>query len=85
MFRYSIVLEKYKLFVSGLFFFCIKEELEEICKVYGIVKDIRLVINRVGKLKVSVRVDSGKFLRFGRIFCICLEMVWFESAFLFVC
>lgn len=57
VFRYSIFLEKYKLFILGLFFFCIKEELEEICKVYGIVKDFRLVINWVGKLKGLVYVE----------------------------
>lgn len=54
MFRYSTALEKHKLFVSGLPFSCTKEELEEICKAHGTVKDIRLVTNRAGKPKVSV-------------------------------
>jgi RNA recognition motif-containing protein len=40
--------------VSGLPFSCTKEELEEICKAHGTVKDIRLVTNRAGKPKVGV-------------------------------
>lgn len=66
MFRYSTALEKHKLFVSGLPFSCTKEELEEICKAHGTVKDIRLVTNRAGKPKVSVYTDSVSFLRLGQ-------------------
>lgn len=56
MFRYSTALEKHKLFISGLPFSCTKEELEDLCKEHGTVKDIRLVTNRAGKPKVSVRL-----------------------------
>ncbi|XP_041266303.1 squamous cell carcinoma antigen recognized by T-cells 3 isoform X3 [Onychostruthus taczanowskii] len=51
VFRYSTTLEKHKLFISGLPFSCTKEELEEVCKAHGNVKDIRLVTNRAGKPK----------------------------------
>lgn len=54
MFRYSTTLEKHKLFISGLPFSCTKEELEDICKAHGNVKDIRLVTNRAGKPKVGI-------------------------------
>lgn len=54
MFRYSTTLEKHKLFISGLPFSCTKEELEEVCKAHGNVKDIRLVTNRAGKPKVGI-------------------------------
>lgn len=53
VFRYSTTLEKHKLFISGLPFSCTKEELEDICKAHGTVKDLRLVTNRAGKPKVS--------------------------------
>lgn len=52
VFRYSTALEKHKLFISGLPFSCTKEELEDICRVHGSVKDLRLVTNRAGKPKV---------------------------------
>ncbi|GCC23990.1 hypothetical protein chiPu_0002388 [Chiloscyllium punctatum] len=51
VFRYSTSLEKHKVFISGLPFSCTKEELEEICKEHGNLKDIRLVTNRSGKPK----------------------------------
>lgn len=54
VFRYSTTLEKHKLFISGLPFSCTKEELEEVCKAHGNVKDIRLVTNRAGKPKVQM-------------------------------
>ncbi|XP_055970433.1 squamous cell carcinoma antigen recognized by T-cells 3 isoform X2 [Sorex fumeus] len=57
VFRYSTALEKHKLFVSGLPFSCTKEELEEICKEHGTVKDIRLVTNRAGKPKGLAYVE----------------------------
>lgn len=53
VFRYSTTLEKHKLFISGLPFSCTKEELEDVCKAHGNVKDIRLVTNRAGKPKVG--------------------------------
>lgn len=72
MFRYSTALEKHKLFVSGLPFSCTKEELEEICKAHGTVKDIRLVTNRAGKPKVSVCVRCVSLPRLGPAsFSIC--------------
>uniref|UniRef100_K7F3P6 Spliceosome associated factor 3, U4/U6 recycling protein n=1 Tax=Pelodiscus sinensis TaxID=13735 RepID=K7F3P6_PELSI len=57
MFRYSTALEKHKLFISGLPFSCTKEELEEVCKAHGNVKDIRLVTNRAGKPKGLAYVE----------------------------
>uniref|UniRef100_A0A8C5UGC8 Spliceosome associated factor 3, U4/U6 recycling protein n=1 Tax=Malurus cyaneus samueli TaxID=2593467 RepID=A0A8C5UGC8_9PASS len=57
VFRYSTTLEKHKLFISGLPFSCTKEELEEICKAHGNVKDIRLVTNRAGKPKGLAYVE----------------------------
>uniref|UniRef100_A0A2K6EW48 Spliceosome associated factor 3, U4/U6 recycling protein n=1 Tax=Propithecus coquereli TaxID=379532 RepID=A0A2K6EW48_PROCO len=57
VFRYSTALEKHKLFVSGLPFSCTKEELEEICKAHGTVKDLRLVTNRAGKPKGLAYVE----------------------------
>uniref|UniRef100_A0A8D1YA57 RRM domain-containing protein n=1 Tax=Sus scrofa TaxID=9823 RepID=A0A8D1YA57_PIG len=57
VFRYSTALEKHKLFISGLPFSCTREELEEICKAHGTVKDIRLVTNRAGKPKGLAYVE----------------------------
>ncbi|XP_077016231.1 spliceosome associated factor 3, U4/U6 recycling protein isoform X1 [Tamandua tetradactyla] len=57
VFRYSTALEKHKLFISGLPFSCTKEELEEICKAHGTVKDLRLVTNRAGKPKGLAYVE----------------------------
>ncbi|XP_044529902.1 squamous cell carcinoma antigen recognized by T-cells 3 [Gracilinanus agilis] len=57
VFRYSTALEKHKLFISGLPFSCTKEELEDICKVHGNVKDLRLVTNRAGKPKGLAYVE----------------------------
>ncbi|NXL91801.1 SART3 protein, partial [Alectura lathami] len=57
VFRYSTTLEKHKLFISGLPFSCTKEELEDICKAHGNVKDIRLVTNRAGKPKGLAYVE----------------------------
>nr|KAF6467624.1 spliceosome associated factor 3, U4/U6 recycling protein [Rousettus aegyptiacus] len=57
VFRYSTALEKHKLFISGLPFSCTKEELEEICKAHGTVRDIRLVTNRAGKPKGLAYVE----------------------------
>uniref|UniRef100_A0A2K6UPY7 Spliceosome associated factor 3, U4/U6 recycling protein n=1 Tax=Saimiri boliviensis boliviensis TaxID=39432 RepID=A0A2K6UPY7_SAIBB len=57
VFRYSTSLEKHKLFISGLPFSCTKEELEEICKAHGNVKDLRLVTNRAGKPKGLAYVE----------------------------
>ncbi|VTJ74104.1 Hypothetical predicted protein [Marmota monax] len=59
VFRYSTALEKHKLFISGLPFSCTKEELEDICKAHGTVKDLRLVTNRAGKPKVCVGADGA--------------------------
>ncbi|XP_010135250.1 PREDICTED: squamous cell carcinoma antigen recognized by T-cells 3, partial [Buceros rhinoceros silvestris] len=57
VFRYSTTLEKHKLFISGLPFSCTKEELEDVCKAHGNVKDIRLVTNRAGKPKGLAYVE----------------------------
>ncbi|XP_061866396.1 squamous cell carcinoma antigen recognized by T-cells 3 isoform X2 [Colius striatus] len=57
VFRYSTTLEKHKLFISGLPFSCTKEELEDLCKAHGKVKDIRLVTNRAGKPKGLAYVE----------------------------
>ncbi|XP_038618617.1 squamous cell carcinoma antigen recognized by T-cells 3 [Tachyglossus aculeatus] len=57
VFRYSTALEKHKLFISGLPFSCTKEELEEICRAHGTIKDLRLVTNRAGKPKGLAYVE----------------------------
>ncbi|XP_067911174.1 squamous cell carcinoma antigen recognized by T-cells 3 [Heterodontus francisci] len=57
VFRYSTSLEKHKVFISGLPFSCTKEELEEICKEHGNLKEIRLVTNRSGKPKGLAYVE----------------------------
>ncbi|XP_061458306.1 squamous cell carcinoma antigen recognized by T-cells 3 [Rhineura floridana] len=57
VFKYSTALEKHKLFISGLPFSCTKEELDEMCKAHGNVKDIRLVTNRAGKPKGLAYVE----------------------------
>ncbi|XP_072456311.1 squamous cell carcinoma antigen recognized by T-cells 3 [Notamacropus eugenii] len=57
VFRYSTALEKHKLFISGLPFSCTKEELEDICRAHGSVKDLRLVTNRAGKPKGLAYVE----------------------------
>ncbi|XP_051017649.1 squamous cell carcinoma antigen recognized by T-cells 3 isoform X2 [Acomys russatus] len=57
VFRYSTTLEKHKLFISGLPFSCTRDELEDICKAHGTVKDLRLVTNRAGKPKGLAYVE----------------------------
>ncbi|XP_018416410.1 PREDICTED: squamous cell carcinoma antigen recognized by T-cells 3 isoform X2 [Nanorana parkeri] len=57
VFRYSTSLEKHKLFVSGLPFACTKEEVEEIFKEHGTIKELRLVTNRSGKPKGLAYVE----------------------------
>ncbi|XP_053324946.1 squamous cell carcinoma antigen recognized by T-cells 3 [Spea bombifrons] len=57
VFRYSKSLEKHKLFVSGLPFSTTKEELEDIFKEHGSVKEIRIVTNRSGKAKGLAYVE----------------------------
>lgn len=57
VFKYSTALEKHKLFVSGLPYSCTKEEVEELFKPHGCVKDIRLVTNRAGKPKGLAYVE----------------------------
>ncbi|KAJ8286062.1 hypothetical protein GJAV_G00034140 [Gymnothorax javanicus] len=57
VFKYSTSLEKHKIFISGLPYSCTKEQLEELCKLHGTVKDIRLVTNRSGKPKGLAYVE----------------------------
>ncbi|KAH0625642.1 hypothetical protein JD844_015234 [Phrynosoma platyrhinos] len=57
VFRYSTALEKHKLFIAGLPFSYTKEELEELCKSHGNVKDVRLVTNRAGRSKGMAYVE----------------------------
>lgn len=57
VFKYSTALEKHKLFVSGLPFSCTKEELEEVFKNHGTIKQMRLVTNRSGKPKGLAYVE----------------------------
>ncbi|XP_026541321.1 squamous cell carcinoma antigen recognized by T-cells 3 [Notechis scutatus] len=57
VFKYSTNLELHKLFISGLPFSCTKEDLEELCKGHGNVKDVRLVTNRAGKPKGLAYVE----------------------------
>lgn len=78
VFRYSTTLEKHKLFISGLPFSCTKEELEDICKAHGTVKDLRLVTNRAGKPKVSgAQADFGSPLRSGPV-----RFFWYTFGFI---
>nr|XP_020009264.1 squamous cell carcinoma antigen recognized by T-cells 3-like [Castor canadensis] len=57
VFRYSTALERHKLFISGLPFSCTEEELQDICKAHGTVKDLRLVTTRAGKPKGLAYVE----------------------------
>uniref|UniRef100_A0A8C8H192 RRM domain-containing protein n=1 Tax=Oncorhynchus tshawytscha TaxID=74940 RepID=A0A8C8H192_ONCTS len=57
VFKYNTNLEKHKIFISGLPFSCTKEQLEELCKDQGTIKDIRLVTNRSGKPKGLAYVE----------------------------
>uniref|UniRef100_A0A4W5NDR2 Spliceosome associated factor 3, U4/U6 recycling protein n=1 Tax=Hucho hucho TaxID=62062 RepID=A0A4W5NDR2_9TELE len=59
VFKYNTNLEKHKIFISGLPFSCTKEQLEELCKDHGTIKDIRLVTNRSGKPKGLAYVEFG--------------------------
>ncbi|XP_054466241.1 squamous cell carcinoma antigen recognized by T-cells 3 [Anoplopoma fimbria] len=57
VFKYNTNLEKQKIFISGLPFSCNKEQLEEICKSHGTIKEIRLVTYRSGKPKGLAYVE----------------------------
>ncbi|KAM4808536.1 squamous cell carcinoma antigen recognized by T-cells 3 isoform 2-T2 [Rhinophrynus dorsalis] len=57
VFKYSTALEKHKLFVSGLPYSLTKEELEELFKEHGSIKEIRMVTNRSGKPKGLAYVE----------------------------
>ncbi|KAK5871462.1 hypothetical protein PBY51_004344 [Eleginops maclovinus] len=57
IFKYNTTMERQKIFISGLPFSCTKEQLEEICKSHGTVKDIRLVTYRSGKPKGLAYVE----------------------------
>ncbi|EFN81702.1 squamous cell carcinoma antigen recognized by T-cells 3 [Harpegnathos saltator] len=56
-FKYSSTLEKNKLFVKGLPITTTKEELEEIFKIYGALKEVRLVTYRNGHSKGLAYVE----------------------------
>ncbi|XP_020498921.2 squamous cell carcinoma antigen recognized by T-cells 3 [Labrus bergylta] len=57
VFKYNITLEKQKIFISGLPFSCTKEQLEEVCKSHGVIKEVRLVTYRSGKPKGLAYVE----------------------------
>ncbi|KAM6943823.1 squamous cell carcinoma antigen recognized by T-cells 3 [Lycodopsis pacificus] len=57
VFKYQTAMEKQKIFISGLPFSCNKEQLEELCKSHGTIKDIRLVTYRSGKPKGLAYVE----------------------------
>ncbi|XP_037536347.1 squamous cell carcinoma antigen recognized by T-cells 3 [Nematolebias whitei] len=57
VFKYNTSMEKHKIFISGLPFSCTKEQLEELCKSHGTIKDIRLVTYRSGKPKGLAYVE----------------------------
>uniref|UniRef100_A0A7N6B6I3 RRM domain-containing protein n=1 Tax=Anabas testudineus TaxID=64144 RepID=A0A7N6B6I3_ANATE len=57
VFKYNTSMEKHKIFISGLPFSCTKEQLEEICKSYGTIKEVRLVTYRSGKPKGLAYVE----------------------------
>lgn len=62
MFKYNTMMEKHKIFISGLPFSCTKEQLAEICKNHGTVKEVRLVTYRSGKPKVRNKEHSGEMM-----------------------
>lgn len=71
MFKYNTSIERHKIFITGLPFSCTKEQLEELCRSYGTIKDVRLVTYRSGKPKVRRRrqvqpADLTQMSRFGR-------------------
>ncbi|XP_068594447.1 squamous cell carcinoma antigen recognized by T-cells 3 [Brachionichthys hirsutus] len=57
VFKYNTSVEKQKIFISGLPFSCTKEQLEEISRNHGTVKDVRLVTYRSGKPKGLAYVE----------------------------
>uniref|UniRef100_A0AAV2MSC0 Spliceosome associated factor 3, U4/U6 recycling protein n=1 Tax=Knipowitschia caucasica TaxID=637954 RepID=A0AAV2MSC0_KNICA len=57
VFKYNTVMEKHKIFISGLPFSCTKEQLEEICHSHGNIKEVRLVTYRSGKPKGLAYVE----------------------------
>ncbi|XP_063345027.1 squamous cell carcinoma antigen recognized by T-cells 3 [Pelmatolapia mariae] len=57
VFKYNTMMEKHKIFISGLPFSCTKEQLAEICKNHGTVKEVRLVTYRSGKPKGLAYVE----------------------------
>ncbi|KAF7652835.1 hypothetical protein LDENG_00091810 [Lucifuga dentata] len=57
VFKYNTSMEKQKIFISGLPFSCTKEQLEELCKGHGTIKDVRLVTYRSGKPKGLAYVE----------------------------
>ncbi|XP_038558602.1 squamous cell carcinoma antigen recognized by T-cells 3 [Micropterus salmoides] len=57
VFKYNTSMEKEKIFISGLPFSCTKEQLEEMCKGHGTIKDVRLVTYRSGKPKGLAYVE----------------------------
>ncbi|XP_058491737.1 squamous cell carcinoma antigen recognized by T-cells 3 [Solea solea] len=57
VFKYNTSIEKHKIFISGLPFSCTKEQLEEMCKGHGDIKEVRLVTYRSGKPKGLAYVE----------------------------
>ncbi|KAJ3603768.1 hypothetical protein NHX12_028509 [Muraenolepis orangiensis] len=57
VFKYNSAMEKHKVFISGLPFSCTKQQLEELCKGHGAIKDVRLVTYRSGKPKGLAYVE----------------------------
>uniref|UniRef100_A0A673CM92 RRM domain-containing protein n=1 Tax=Sphaeramia orbicularis TaxID=375764 RepID=A0A673CM92_9TELE len=57
VFKYNTSMEKHKIFISGLPFSCTKEQLEEICKNHGTIREVRLVTYRSGKPKGLAYVE----------------------------
>uniref|UniRef100_A0A8D3D241 Spliceosome associated factor 3, U4/U6 recycling protein n=1 Tax=Scophthalmus maximus TaxID=52904 RepID=A0A8D3D241_SCOMX len=57
VFKYNTSIEKHKIFISGLPFSYTKEQLEEMCKSHGTIKEVRLVTYRSGKPKGLAYVE----------------------------
>ncbi|XP_077600507.1 spliceosome associated factor 3, U4/U6 recycling protein-like [Stigmatopora nigra] len=57
VFKYNTTMEKHKIFIQGLPFSCTKEQLEEISKKHGTIKEVRLVTFRSGKPKGLAYVE----------------------------
>ncbi|CAB1414272.1 unnamed protein product [Pleuronectes platessa] len=57
VFKYNTTMERHKIFISGLPFSCTKDQLGELCKGHGTIREVRLVTYRSGKPKGLAYVE----------------------------